>query len=680
LYPQVGVAKLKFPSTPSSEGGHRVLEDLLVSPTNATSRKKLDAIIEEAESYEGIHTVVISSETFSAPRVKLSTAIADVFRQYFSDTRILVYLRRQDDWAETFYKEVLCWSGRRENRAFKDFHHEFLGEWLDYGGRLEKWADIFGRDNLIVKSYDDREEQNIISDFYSTIGIESIDKKEFDFPNEINPSLPNDLVPLIIEINSLQLSRNQKSRLTQLVFHKLEASDYRVDRKPILSDQMLMEYKATFGPKNVELCRKYDITRNDLLTFQKNNERLSVNEGSLSVADVSEVQEMARAFSEQAKNTIGKSDHENRGRVGVSCLINENPLQTKIFVFYHLALGVNRIRIYFDDPNDPMADYDYGTDRVEVVKCDQQFWNKQLGREPNNNGEKLSTCHEDGLNYLNQLDDIDWVINLDGDELLYIDPHTTLEAFLSKQSKKEQIIVRPLEAVFVEDRDKQLFSAQHFKVPRPSLPIDLINEKPGEEGALMRMYRRFLIFLESYNERAWARYLLLKFATTICVFLPWIQSDEKLYQKYMPVLSKVMRGGFLAHREGRTFTRHGIELYEVKSHRPKFSGKPRRILRQNNTVFVLHYDAVDYSAWHLKWYRRVYGNTNASAIAEKRRMQQDMFRLACEKGEDALKKLFDDFFVFPANAIRKFQKAGLIVKLEQPLLGKVKKELMAPEH
>ena len=157
--------------------------------------------------------------------------------------------------------------------------------------------------------------------------------------------------------------------------------------------------------------------------------------------------------------------------------------------------------------------------------------------------------------------------------------------------------------------------------------------------------------------------------------MAWSRVDENLYQKHKPVLSRVMREGFLGHRNGRTFTRHGIELDHVTSHEPRRSGQSTRVKRTNNTVFVLHYDAADFAAWHLKWYRRTFGDTTAAAIHDKRRMQQDMFRDAIEQGEEAVRTLFNDFFVFSESAIQEFELAGLIVKLELPSLKPIKQEI-----
>lgn len=672
LYPKAGASKPRFPSRSTSESGHRVLSDVLVSPTNLKSAQKLEAIIAEAGSYEEINTVILSSETFSAPRVIVSPAVADVLKKYFSGITVLAYLRRQDVWAETFYKEILCWNGRKEKRDFKRFNDGFLGEWLDYSARLEVWERIFGKENITIKSYDDRENKNIIIDFFKAVGFDGIE--QFEFPGVINPSLPNDLVPLLLEANKLNLDREQKSFITNLVFDELSKSDYKVKKKKIIPDELLQQYKDECGPGNIQLCERFGVTRNDVLCFVTNEFQAKQDRPEVSLTEAA-VEEIRKKIHQLNAETLAKTnfnhDRPDRGRVGVSCLLNESPLQTETFVKYHLALGVSRIRLYMDDPDDPMVNFNYGTDCVEIIKCTAEFWQDTIGREPFNNGEKLSVCHQDGLNYLNTRDDIDWVINLDADELLFVARGVALQEYLRRLPKTvDQLVVMPLEAIFVSDDDARLFSARYFKVPRLGLP----NELPVGRRLKDKILRRLILKLEEFGTHRIARKMLLTLSGNVCTSLPWIKSDEALYQNYMPVLSQVMRDGFLAHREGRTFTRHGIKLDDITSHIPRYSGRKLRVRRKNNTVFVLHYDAVDYSAWHMKWHRRIYGHTTASAIHEKRKLQQEMFRLACEKGNQQLKELFGALYTFPEASIPEFLRAGLVIKLDQPLLARIKGE------
>ena len=478
---------------------------------------------------------------------------------------------------------------------------------------------------------------------------------------------------MMIDINRIKLSKNQRSQVTNRIFEALQRSEHSVPLQPVLDDQLRQQFSAEFRAQNIATCKHFGIASYDYLGYDRERTRAQ-QEISLDPQQVDAIMEFARTLSAsaQALRQLDKS-RPNKGRVGISCLLNEDPEQVKMFVAYHLALGVSRIRLYFDNPQDPMLDFDYGSAGVEAVPCSQEFWLEKIGREPANNGEKLSTCHKDGLNYLNKLDDIDWAINLDADELLYVHSSATLAQYLSSVSHRyAQIKVRPLEAVFVSEADSKLFCARYFKVPRLNLKSKPLSRR---KGLLVNAYTLALMALRRLSSLRLVRKLILQVSNTAGIWLAWSESDEALYRKHMPVMSQLMRDGFLAHREGRMFTRHGLELDQVTSHKPKSSSHRIRVKHPLLGIYVLHYDAADFAAWHLKWHRRIYGETTAAAIHDKRRMQQDMFRDACEQGDDAVRALFDDFFVFPEESIGEFQRAGLMVKLDLPLVEQVRQQV-----
>jgi hypothetical protein len=675
LYPNTALTELSVTSTPTSQAGHRAFQDVLVTPVNQNSEAMLSQIAEEANAFDNIHTVLISCETFSAPRVKISTSVPESLQRYFSETSILMYLRRQDDWAASFYKEVLCWPGRKSSNSFNQFIKGFLAEWLDFQNRVNNWADVFGDEKLIVKSYDDRLNKNIIIDFFAQLGLDVTDQQQFRFPGFNNPSLPDDLVELMRGINRYKMNREQRSKITNRIFNELSASRYEVDYKPVLTPAIRRSMAKKFSGMNRALADRFNIEPSEKLCNFGEIRQIET-EISLTRDQVRDIERMAEEIDQQNRelNRLAKK-RKDQGRVGVSCLLNEAPLQTKFFVYYHLALGVSRIRLYFDNPEDPMLDHDFGTDRVEVVPCSDDFWHQLLGRMPKNNAEKLSSCHKQGLNDLNKMDDIDWVINLDADELLYVKPGATLADYLpSVLPQHLQVQARPLEAIFVNEADSQLFAARYFKVPRIKLDQ---RRRPGGRRVPMRLYLHVLPVLEWLCDLSLVRRALVMWSNTAGIFLSWSKTDEKLYKRHMPQLANIMREGYLAHRMGRIFSRHGIEFDHVTSHKPEFSGRKPRILYTNNTVFVLHYDAADFDAWYLKWHRRIYGDTTVSAIGDKRRMQQDLFRDACERGDDAVRALFNDFFMFPQAAITRFERAGLVVKLDLPLIEQVRQQIEA---
>jgi glycosyltransferase involved in cell wall biosynthesis len=108
---------------------------------------------------------VLSSEEFSL----FGRASISRLRELFpaEDTRILVYLRRQDLWLDSYYAQMV--KVGREITPEALYKQE---KWrLDYLSWLDMWAARFGAENLIVRAYDDFGPDNSIwDDFLRVIG------------------------------------------------------------------------------------------------------------------------------------------------------------------------------------------------------------------------------------------------------------------------------------------------------------------------------------------------------------------------------------------------------------------------------------------------------------------------------------------------------------------------------
>lgn len=99
-----------------------------------------------------IHTIVLSSEAFFLQ--ENASRIANYFADY--DVEMVVYLRRQDEWANAQYAEFVA--GGAVGRVDVGF-----AEWLadpttvgrlDYHANLERWAEVIGRDKITARLFD----------------------------------------------------------------------------------------------------------------------------------------------------------------------------------------------------------------------------------------------------------------------------------------------------------------------------------------------------------------------------------------------------------------------------------------------------------------------------------------------------------------------------------------------
>jgi hypothetical protein len=132
----------------------------------------LEAVIAEAEQCPSPCKLLLSSENFywlaePEPVRDMLSALGHAPDR----TVVVVYLRRQEDAIESWYNQLvkaLGYSG-----SFRESLEDFESLW-DYASRLERWADIFGRDQIIVRTYPDdaHGKFDVRRDFANLIGIE----------------------------------------------------------------------------------------------------------------------------------------------------------------------------------------------------------------------------------------------------------------------------------------------------------------------------------------------------------------------------------------------------------------------------------------------------------------------------------------------------------------------------
>jgi hypothetical protein len=99
--------------------------------------------------------VLISSEEFT--RARTDWTPAQYLRVFgaFRTVKVVVVLRRQDTWIESFYKQRVDQFNNRETRCFDDFVDEVGRSLFDFHHRFSPWRDLVGPENFHPLSYDD---------------------------------------------------------------------------------------------------------------------------------------------------------------------------------------------------------------------------------------------------------------------------------------------------------------------------------------------------------------------------------------------------------------------------------------------------------------------------------------------------------------------------------------------
>ena len=148
LYPRTGIVEKGSTGTREGAGSGQGL----------LSRKgRQDALkaqlLEELPA--GVPTVLVSSEEFSRARPTPTPQNLLARFRAFGTVKVVLVLRRQDDWIESYYKQIVDQYNNFETRSFRDYLQGTGRTLLDFHTRFTPWRDLVGPENFHVLSYDD---------------------------------------------------------------------------------------------------------------------------------------------------------------------------------------------------------------------------------------------------------------------------------------------------------------------------------------------------------------------------------------------------------------------------------------------------------------------------------------------------------------------------------------------
>jgi hypothetical protein len=154
-----------------------------------------------------------SQENFDCIR-KIVRVCHDIF-SIFEKIKIVVYLRRQDDWLDSFFNQQL-----KDGFPIPSTNELLNGakNYLLYHANLTMWAEYFGKENLVVRNYDCLPDRDVVKDFVKIARLRSRPliqpKKTQDF---VNAKLSRKSVALMQQAIHMRLDAELQSLLRQVL-------------------------------------------------------------------------------------------------------------------------------------------------------------------------------------------------------------------------------------------------------------------------------------------------------------------------------------------------------------------------------------------------------------------------------------------------------------------------------
>lgn len=207
-----------------------------------------------AAAASGCHDLVLSSEDFSS--LQDIAPLAELEGRF--DTRVIVYLRRQDLWLESWYNQNIKWPWSLElstlsPAGFLDRRDRF--HWIDYAATLKRWSAIFGADRLVVRPFEKSQLRgSLAADFCQICGID-LEALETP-PRDVNASAPPQAVEFMRHLGLIHKHGAGRFAIIRAVTQAFRDADLDQVRH-FWSDALRLSIVNEFAESNAEVATRW---------------------------------------------------------------------------------------------------------------------------------------------------------------------------------------------------------------------------------------------------------------------------------------------------------------------------------------------------------------------------------------------------------------------------------------
>ncbi|MDJ0576559.1 MAG: hypothetical protein QNJ65_15500 [Xenococcaceae cyanobacterium MO_234.B1] len=262
-----------------------ILSDAKRNEWKAKFRQEFDREIKNLD--KKISSVIISSEHFHSRLTAKDEVknLLDILRSYFTDIKILVYLRRQDQVAVSHYSTKVK-VGRTKSAVLLPKDVSPNDPYYNYYDLMERWASVFGKQNINIRIFDKSKFVNgdLLQDFIGATGL--IESDNFDIPEKQNEKLSASVQHALIlmneffpeSINNIPVKFN--NQLRNYVISELQQK-YK-GREKLPTRKEALEFYGKFSDSNQRFADKYlsseNIFSNDFSMYPEESRQENLNE------------------------------------------------------------------------------------------------------------------------------------------------------------------------------------------------------------------------------------------------------------------------------------------------------------------------------------------------------------------------------------------------------------------
>ena len=213
-------------------------------------RKDFD---EKIKKFEG-HSVILSGEHCSSVlnREDEIIRLREFLGNYFSEVKIIVYIREQVQTLASQYSTYIICGGTDKFKSPIDFKNEL---YFNYNLILKNWENVFGKENIILRIFDKKEflNGNLIDDFFNIVGVTFFDRMDIN----LNKSLNLKQAEILRQVNKV-FPNFSKVKLHSKIKNKIKkelGSEFL--ESPEIKDLITLEYLNKYLECNEEVRKRY---------------------------------------------------------------------------------------------------------------------------------------------------------------------------------------------------------------------------------------------------------------------------------------------------------------------------------------------------------------------------------------------------------------------------------------
>lgn len=197
----------------------------------------------------GVKDVVISSEFFVLPKsVESVMSFFDGYR-----VKVVVYVRRHDKWWPSAYNQaVRTVVNPPWGRGFQSYLKYFMQKQpcpsrAAYRMLVDRWAAVFGKDNLIVRPYESQQNMpGIAADFLGAIGYNRVVDKLLIREKRVNDSVDYTTLAYVDMMQRAHLEEGLRASLIDFVTSRKSDSKEVMAVDPALLCKLVQQHQGDY--------------------------------------------------------------------------------------------------------------------------------------------------------------------------------------------------------------------------------------------------------------------------------------------------------------------------------------------------------------------------------------------------------------------------------------------------